>query len=807
MLTPLRSASGLRDHTRHFLNLFLAACIALLAASSARALPLDPLSLTKYIDPLPLPGAMPQDGPNHYTIGMYQITQQLHSELAPSTVWGYGTSQATASYPALSIVAQRNVPIQVKWENHLPAVHLFESVNDPTIMGARPPHGGIPVVPHVHGGETEPQSDGHPFQWFTNDYTDKGTLWSHDTFTYHNGQQASTIWYHDHAWGYTRLNVYAGLAGYFLVQDPGNEPSNLPSGPYDVPLCLQDKMFNDDGSLLYPNMSVNPEHPFWGPEFFGDVMMVNGKVWPYLDVEARKYRFRFLNGSQARFFSVRLEDQQTGAPGPAFYQIGTDGGYLPCAVVLNNPANPNTRRLIIAPGERCDVIIDFAGVAPGTNLVLVNNANSPFPDGDPVDPSTSGQVMQFRVHAAGGPDGSTISTNNPMPELIPTRRRTVTLMEKAGPGGPLGMYIDGREFVDDMDVIMPKVGETELWEIVNMTMDTHPMHLHLVQFLPYSRQAFNSMAFTTEFDIQNPVIPVPMGGMYNPVPFEPYLSGTPFAPEANERGWKDTFRCNPGEVSRILVRFAPQDGGSFPFDATSGPYVTHCHILEHEENDMMRPYQLTAAGAPGSPVLTPADIPDPLVGEEYYCNTATPVQLALVTGLVQDGAIHLDWYSPDAATVASLYRRTASDAWARLGTLAADGTGHLVYDDRDATPGQSYGYRLGVVEGGTERFFGEAWVELPLDSRFAFERPTPNPTAGDASLRFSLSREGHVRLAVYDAGGRKVRELANGAFPAGPHGLTWDGRDADGRTVSNGLYFIRFEAQGQVITQRLARIQ
>ncbi len=224
--------------------------LALRLTATAGAAPLDPLSLTKYIDPLPLPGPMPQDSPNHYEIGMYEITQQLHGQLPPSTVWGYGTSQATASYPARTIVADRNVPIQVHWTNHLPSYHLFQSVHDTTIMGARPEHGGVPVVPHVHGGETEPESDGHPYQWFTPGFVDRGTSWAHETFTYHNALQASTIWYHDHAWGYTRLNVYAGLAGYYVVRDPAHEPMNLPSGPYDVPICIQDKMFNDDGSLL-----------------------------------------------------------------------------------------------------------------------------------------------------------------------------------------------------------------------------------------------------------------------------------------------------------------------------------------------------------------------------------------------------------------------------------------------------------------------------------------------------------------------------------------------------------------------------
>jgi FtsP/CotA-like multicopper oxidase with cupredoxin domain len=549
------------------------------------------------MDPLPIPGVMPQAGPNYYEIGAYQIQQQLHSQLPPTTVYGYGTSQATASYPGPTIVVQKGVPISIKWENHLPSPHILAYAFDPTIPKAETTT-GIPIVTHVHGGEQEPESDGTPMQWFTPGFAEKGHEWKKEVFHYANDQLPATIWYHDHAFGFTRHNVYAGLAGYYIVTDPGNEPPDLPTAPYDMGLCIQDRMFTTDGQLWYPNEGETAIHPIWIPEFFGDVMVVNGKVWPYLNVEPRKYRFRFLNGSQARFYSLALSDRMTGAPGPAFYQIGTDGGYLAEPVVLNDPAEPNSRRLVFAPGERCDVIIDFSAYATGTEFLLKNTAKAPFPNGDPADPQTVGQVMLFRVVPSTSPDLSVIP-----PQLAtvtrlsnPTLTRVMTLNEVMAEGGPIGALLNGMPFHGAPATEYPTLGSTEMWEIVNMTGDSHPIHIHLIQFQLLNRQKVNIKKYERAFMEANPVMPAQS---YTPVPVGPYLKGKPTPADANERGWKDTFRMNPGEVTRVLVRFARQDESpSFAFDATAEPgYVWHCHILEHEENDMMRPYHLVAPGA------------------------------------------------------------------------------------------------------------------------------------------------------------------------------------------------------------------
>ncbi|MCA9906069.1 MAG: multicopper oxidase domain-containing protein, partial [Anaerolineae bacterium] len=275
---------------------------------------LDPRTLTKYIDPLPVPGPILPPGTTSFEIGAYAKTQQLHSQLpAPTPIWGYGTSAGTASFPAATIEVTRNTPIDVHWTNNLTGSHPLQV--DPTMHWANPAHQGYPVIgdpfdlitiplsPHVHGGEQEAASDGHPDAWFTPGFALKGPGWQHETFHYHNEQPPTTLWYHDHALGITRLNVYMGLAGFYIVRDPATETAlGLPSGEFEIPLVIQDRLFDINGQLVYPVGGDNPTiHPFWVPEFFGDTMLVNGAVWPVLDVKPGKYRFRILNGSNARF--------------------------------------------------------------------------------------------------------------------------------------------------------------------------------------------------------------------------------------------------------------------------------------------------------------------------------------------------------------------------------------------------------------------------------------------------------------------------------------------------------------------------
>jgi FtsP/CotA-like multicopper oxidase with cupredoxin domain len=653
---------------------------ALSVASAFAAEPLDPKSLTKYIDPLPIPGPMPMAGPNYYEIGAWEIHQQLHSQLPPTYLFGYGTSQATASYPAATIEARKGVPIDIHWTNHLGFTHPVSFAFDPTLEHAITTT-GIPIASHVHGAEVEPQSDGGPLTWFTPGFAEKGPDWKKEIYHYVNNQLPATIWYHDHAMGYTRHNVYAGLAGFYIIRDPGNEPAGLPSGPYEIPLAIQDKMFTTDGQLWYPNVGDNPEHPVWTPEFFGNVLLVNGKIWPYLQVEPRKYRFRILDGSNARFYSLALAERTTSAPGPAFQQIGTDGGYLAEPVLLNDPSDPTSPRLLLAPGERADVVIDFSAYAPGTEFLLRNTAKAPYPTGNAPNPQTTGQVMLVRVVAPTAPDNSVVPSLLASVSRIsnPTVTRTMTLNELEGENGPLGALLNGTPFMEAVTE-MPTLGTTEMWEVVNMTADTHPIHIHLVQFQLLNRQKFNAIRYARAFEEVNPELPT---GQYVPVPVGPYLKGKPTPADANERGWKDTYRMNPGEVTRILVRFAPQDESpAFAFDATAEPgYVWHCHILEHEENDMMRPYRLVAAGpvaaapaagtAPAPQVISPqvellAPSPNPAAGRGTF-----------EFSLPAAGQVQFDLYSVTGQRV-----RTLASGWFEAGV-------HSVPWDRAGDSGQA----------------------------------------------------------------------------------------------------------------------
>ncbi|MBL8204140.1 MAG: multicopper oxidase domain-containing protein [Blastocatellia bacterium] len=550
-------------------------------AFAQTALPLDPRTLRKYVDPLPRPAKL--TGTFH-NIAITEFQQQLHAQLPPTTVWGYN-----GSYPGPTIEAVRGVPIQVLWHNQLFTQTLLSRLPiDQTLHWADPlmqhplfaPYTGpVPTVVHLHGGETEPQSDGHPDAWFTPNFVLRGPGWVKDVYTYANDQPATTLWYHDHALGVTRLNVYAGMAGFYLLRDPQFEATlNLPSGNYEREIVIQDRTFDINGQLLYPNAGVNPTtHPYWVPEFFGNTIVVNGKVWPFLNVEPRKYRFRLLNGSNARFYNLKLSN------GRPFIQIGSDGGYLSKPVQVN--------QLLLAPGERADVIVDFTGHKAKSTITMSNDARAPFPNGAPSDPQTVGQIMLFRVVPLTAPDTTSLPASlSTIPPLGPASiSRTLTLNEVMGAGGPLAALLDGKEWhVPATET--PRVGTTELWEIVNLTADTHPIHLHLVQFQLLNRQRFQANKYLKDYMMVNPVIPAQV--TMNP-PITQYLQDGALSPAPNELGWKDTVRMNPGEVTRILVKFAPLGGGSYPFAPQAAPgYVWHCHILEHEDNEMMRPYQL-----------------------------------------------------------------------------------------------------------------------------------------------------------------------------------------------------------------------
>ena len=648
---------------------------------------------------------------------------------AGTYVWGYQVGDDTRpSWPGTTIEAQRGRATTIKYVNSLPLNPVLRTylTIDQTIhwadplrqMGSVSPYTGpIPTVVHLHGAEDPSAFDGAPEAWFTPDGRHgKGysTLFATDrnaaVYHYHNDQQATTLWFHDHSLGMTRINVFSGLAAFYFIRDQfdtGEHDNSLrlPAGNQEVELLIQDRQFDTNGQLLFPDSAANPSlvdgppgnpgvHPFWIPEFFGDVVVVNGRSWPYLDVEPRRYRFRIVNASNARFLRMGLADSTSGAVGPPIWQIGTDGGLLDRPVkLLGLPEQPATdpsptTRLFLAPAERADVILDFRGLF-GASLTLTNDAQVPFPSGSPLaasDPTRS--VMQFRVnlplssqdttyHPAGGaplrggPNQEPIivrladpASGQPAPGVEPSVTRQLVLFEAEGPTGqPLEDLINNTKWRGTRDragnppdvpvpgskpdqfgqglwmTELPRVGSTEVWEFLNLTVDAHPIHIHLIQFQLINRQAVAidpntgaptyTAAYASRFpggayagvrpdgswglvnypprmiipgygpptDYSKPNADGALGG--NPA-FSPFLLGPIIPPNPNEGGWKDTVKVFPGFVNRFVIRWAPQAtpvGGVqpgqnlFSFDPTTGPgYVVHCHILDHEDNEMMRPY-------------------------------------------------------------------------------------------------------------------------------------------------------------------------------------------------------------------------
>jgi spore coat protein A len=501
------------------------------------------------------------DGAPYYEIAARQITQQLHADFPPTTLWGYA-----GGYPGPTIEARRDRRIFVRWKNELPdGPHLLDAAYDTHLHGARDGEPRVRIVTHLHGGHVPPSADGHPTEWIT----PGGSA----LFEYPNLQPAATLWYHDHVLGITRLNVYAGLAGFYLIRDDVEDRLDLPAGAYEVPLAIQDRSLNADGSLLYPQrdprvIPTGPNHPGpWVPEAFGDIILVNGKAWPYLEVEPRKYRLRLLNGSNSRFYHLSL----AGLP---FLQIGSDGGLLESPVQLSS--------LLLAPGERADVLVDFRGVA-GRGLVMTNDApDGPFSGAldpaDRADPERTGTIMEFRIApTAVGDTPALPAVLTGVERLSPQAAvvRDFTLTEGLDEADePTELLISGSDF-DDPPVASPRLGDTEVWRFINLTRDTHPMHVHLVQFQVLDRQPLGVAAHAGAFARGRE------GGVGQPR-LEDFLTGPAVPPDENERGWKDTVRANPGEVTRIVARF----------DGFRGLFPMHCHILEHEDNAMMVKFEV-----------------------------------------------------------------------------------------------------------------------------------------------------------------------------------------------------------------------
>jgi len=647
----------------------------------------SPLQLDKFIIPLPglgpsgIPVAVPDTtsipGVDVYRMESAQFTHSFHPNLPPSKVWGYADATVSPNHGYLGgvIVARTGRPVKLIMQNKLPPVHPLPV--DKTLPGAEPSQAENRETVHLHGGFVPWLYDGGPFSWFAPN-GDAGVSCLNQTragtaeYFYPNDQSARLVWYHDHAIGITRLNAYAGLASAYVLRDDFEDSLVGKFVPTrEVPLIIQDKSFVDGtdvnytrggvGDLWYPYKYEPDSDPTgrWAygpneggtvigplpvpsivPEMFADTTIINGAAYPFVNVEPRHYRFRMLNGSQARFYNLQLyfadgtglEADLTKA-GPAFIQIGTEGGFLPAPVMLNSPprqfgVDPITGlltsyTLLLAPAERADVIIDFSKVPVGSKLILYSDAPAPFPFGDPRNdfftgnPDFSGQggapstvpgfgpntrtLMQFRVVprqgaadnpmlnvlaniARGNQPNSILQGVAPLSPKSAVKTRNLTLNEDFDDYGRLiqrlgtdvqngvnnqGLPTWSRNY-EDITTENPKAGTVEVWNIFNLTGDTHPIHFHLVNVQVLSRRPFDPTAWDGT----------------------PTFTGPARPPDANERGFKETVRMNPGEVTTVIAKF---DLPNVPFAIPSSPrtggheYVWHCHILEHEEHDMMRP--------------------------------------------------------------------------------------------------------------------------------------------------------------------------------------------------------------------------
>jgi spore coat protein A, manganese oxidase len=518
---------------------------AMAAAHAPAIMPpaLDVTTLPQFVDPLPIPAIAQRQGlrpsPENpklsvpfYRIEAQPIVSKVHRDLQPTKFWSFGRST-----PGPTFETRSGEPLLVEWVNALPKEHFLPM--DRTIHGAEAGKPAVRTVVHLHGAKTRPESDGYPEDWIV---PGKSSL-----YYYPNQQDAAMLWYHDHALGINRLNVYAGLLGTFFIRDAVEDALNLPKGKYEVPLILYDRLLTHDAQLLYP-VSPDPQSP-WVPEIFGNAILANGKLFPYLDVEPRKYRFRILNASNARSYHLALVDNaannhaaENTAP---FHQIGTDQGLLPAPVPLAN--------LEISPGERVDLVVDFTEHR-GAQLILKSDAFV---------------VMQFRVSPARGTDTSSLPSSlrpvQKIPESQAVQTRLLTLDEYVNKSGnPVMLLLNATHWKAPITE-KPVLGSTEIWTLINPTNDTHPIHLHLVRFQILDRQSYEPWLFQTKRQL--------------------HFLGPPQPPEPGEAGWKDTVRAHSRMVTRIIV----------PFDGFTGRYVWHCHILEHEDNEMMRPYEVVPA--------------------------------------------------------------------------------------------------------------------------------------------------------------------------------------------------------------------
>ncbi len=577
--------------------------------------------LMPFVDALPLPPRRLADEHQGWLrVHIRAASHRFHRDLPQSRVWTYD-----GSVPGPTIEAERGHPVRVEWRNELAGtlpvtVTLAPTETDgdgvpvqclPGLSGGVPDADaaslpGLSVV-HLHGGLTAAPYDG----WAENIFAPG----QHAVADYAMGQRAALLWYHDHVMSVTRFTVYAGLAGLWIVRDQQERDLGLPQGPpFEVPLLLQDRNFGQDLQGRLTGELVHKTDP-GTMEAFAPFTTVNGKVWPILDVQPTTYRLRVINGSNARTFRLVL----LGDGGPQLdriAQIGTDGG------LLRAPVAVPPQGLVLSSAERADLLIDFSDLAPGSQLTLVNTASAPF-KGTPFPAERARQaanlegllaypdVMRFRVvpgpsprrlatpgqlatdaapPTAGDLDGAvrravalveqeldqvpnmlTMRELAEVPDGDPSELITVVDPDANGQAGTVTRYRTVACHFEDTVTFFPMLGRWEIWQLINLTGDTHPIHIHLDPFHVLARRAIT--------------VTVPEGGITDTTTSALVRFGRSpdddleHAVDANERGLKDTVRVNPNEIVELAVRF----------EAFSGRYMYHCHILEHEDRDMMRP--------------------------------------------------------------------------------------------------------------------------------------------------------------------------------------------------------------------------
>ena len=494
---------------------------------------LNPGLLEPFVDHLPIPAiarpaghrVSPMDSITnipYYRLAMREIETRIHRDLKATRVWGFGETS-----PGPTIESRKNEPVIVEWANQLPSRHFLPI--DHRIHGAEADKPEVRAVVHLHGGRVPADSDGYPDDWYSPGKS--------ASYFYPNTQEATMLWYHDHAVGITRLNMFAGLFGLFFLRDDFEDALNLPRGRHEIPLVIYDRDFDTNGQLNYP-IAPAPASP-WISEFVGNAILVNGKLFPYLEVEPRRYRFRMLNASNGRTFHLTLANNQS------FHLIGCDQGFLSAAV--------ETASLVIAPAERLDFIVDF-GERSDKQIILRNDA---------------APVIQFRISKTTTKDTSTLPSRlRPVVRIAESsavKTRVLSLDEIDDQTGNPAVMLLNRTHWSMPITEKPALNTVEIWSFVNMTEDVHPIHLHMVRFQLLDRRLFDMLEFQSSRTVR--------------------YTGPAVQPDESESGWKDTVRALPNMVTRIIV----------PFEGYPGRYVWHCHVLEHEDNEMMRPYEIAAA--------------------------------------------------------------------------------------------------------------------------------------------------------------------------------------------------------------------